>query len=50
MRFAAVLNQDGGTLRMTDLADFSQRMHQALEAAGHSVSLDIVAAAQAKAA
>jgi len=43
MRFAAVLNQDGGTLRTTDLAGFSQRMRQTLEAAGHSVDLDVVA-------
>ena len=43
MRFAAVLNQDGGTLRSTDLAGFSQRMRQTLEAAGHSVDLDVVA-------
>ena len=43
MRFAAVLNQDGGTLRTTDLADFSQRMRRTLEAAGHSVDLDVVA-------
>lgn len=43
MRFAAVLNQDGGTLRTTDLADFSRRVRQTLEAAGHSVDLDVVA-------
>jgi diacylglycerol kinase family enzyme len=43
MRFAAVLNQDGGTLRTTDLADFSRRVQQTLEAAGHSVDLDVVA-------
>ncbi|WP_421915984.1 diacylglycerol/lipid kinase family protein [Mesorhizobium sp.] len=42
MRFAAVLNQDGGTLRTTDLDDFSQRMRQTLEAAGHSVDLHVV--------
>ena len=43
MRFAAVLNRDGGTLRTTDLSAFSQRMRQTLEAAGHSVDIDIVA-------
>ncbi|MET2831653.1 diacylglycerol/lipid kinase family protein [Mesorhizobium shangrilense] len=43
MRFAAVLNQDGGTLRTTDIAGFSQRMRQTLEAAGHSIDLDVVA-------
>lgn len=43
MRFAAVLNRDGGTLRTTNLADFSRHMHQTLEAAGHFVDLDIVA-------
>ncbi|MBZ9678839.1 diacylglycerol/lipid kinase family protein [Mesorhizobium sp. ES1-1] len=43
MKFAAVLNRDGGTLRTIDLAAFSDRLHQTLEAAGHSVSIDIVA-------
>jgi len=43
MRFAAVLNRDGGTLRKTDLSAFSQRMRQTLEAAGHSVDIDVVA-------
>ncbi|ESZ26744.1 diacylglycerol kinase family protein [Mesorhizobium sp. L2C084A000] len=43
MKFAAVLNRDGGTLRTTDLAAFSDRMHQTLEAAGHSLSIEIVA-------
>ncbi|PTE08856.1 diacylglycerol/lipid kinase family protein [Mesorhizobium helmanticense] len=43
MRFAAVLNRDGGTLRTTDLAAFSDRMRQTLEAAGHSLDIDIVA-------
>jgi len=42
MRFAAVLNQDGGTLRTTDLAAFSDQLQQTLEAAGHSVRIDIV--------
>ncbi|UCI08726.1 diacylglycerol/lipid kinase family protein [Mesorhizobium sp. B1-1-8] len=43
MRFAAVLNQDGGTLRSTDIAAFSDRLRRTLEAAGHSVQIDIVA-------
>ncbi|UVK40179.1 diacylglycerol kinase family lipid kinase [Mesorhizobium sp. AR10] len=43
MRFAAVLNRDGGTLRTTDLSAFSDRMRQTLEAAGHSIDIDIVA-------
>ncbi|MCQ8874319.1 diacylglycerol kinase family lipid kinase [Mesorhizobium sp. LMG17149] len=43
MKFAAVLNRDGGTLRTTDLVAFSDRMHQTLETAGHSLSIEIVA-------
>ncbi|MER8442627.1 diacylglycerol kinase family lipid kinase [Mesorhizobium sp. M1066] len=43
MKFAAVLNRDGGTLRTTDLAAFSDRMHRTLETAGHSLSIEIVA-------
>lgn len=43
MRFAAVLNRDGGTLRTTDLSLFSDQMRQTLEAAGHSLEIDIVA-------
>lgn len=43
MRFAAVLNRDGGTLRTTDLSAFSDQMRRTLEAAGHSVDIDIVA-------
>ncbi|MDX8490526.1 diacylglycerol kinase family lipid kinase [Mesorhizobium sp. VK22B] len=43
MRFAAVLNQDGGTLRTTDVSAFAGRLRQTLEAAGHSVQVDIVA-------
>ncbi|WFP64581.1 diacylglycerol kinase family protein [Mesorhizobium sp. WSM4904] len=42
MRFAAVLNQDGGTLRTTDMAAFAERLRQTLEAVGHSVQIDIV--------
>ncbi|RWL18574.1 MAG: diacylglycerol kinase family lipid kinase [Mesorhizobium sp.] len=43
MRFAAVLNQEGGTLRTIDLSAFTDRMRQTLEAAGHSIDIDIVA-------
>ncbi|PDQ22426.1 multidrug transporter [Mesorhizobium sanjuanii] len=43
MRFAAVLNRDGGTLRTTDLSLFSNQMRRTLEAAGHSLEIDIVA-------
>ncbi|CCV11141.1 diacylglycerol kinase family protein [Mesorhizobium sp. STM 4661] len=43
MRFAAVLNRDGGTLRTTDLSAFSDQMRRTLEAAGHSIDIDIVA-------
>lgn len=43
MRFAAVLNRDGGTLRTTDLDAFSRRMAETLEAAGHQLDIDIVA-------
>lgn len=43
MRFAAVLNQDGGTLRTIDMDAFCERLRQTLEAAGHSVEIDIVA-------
>jgi len=43
MRFAAVLNQDGGTLRTIDMDAFADRLRQTLEAAGHSVEIDIVA-------
>ena len=41
MRFAAVLNRDGGTLRTIDLSGFCQRMRETLEAAGHSLAVDI---------
>lgn len=42
MRFVAVLNRDGGTLRTTDLAAFCERSRQRLESAGHSVECRIV--------
>ena len=50
MRFAAVLNRDGGTLRTTDLPAFSDRMRQTLEQAGHSIDIDIVAGKDVEAA
>lgn len=42
MRFFAVLNKDGGTLRTTDLDALRSRMEQTLEAAGHRLDIDIV--------
>ncbi len=42
MRFAAVLNRDGGTLRTIDIDAFSERLRHTLEAAGHTVQVDIV--------
>lgn len=42
MKFVAVLNGDGGTLRTTDLDAFSADLKQTLEAAGHSVDVRIV--------
>src|SRR5690606_26994899 len=42
MRFFAVLNKDGGTLRNTDLDALRSRMEQTLEAAGHRLDTDIV--------
>ncbi|MGX5802771.1 diacylglycerol/lipid kinase family protein [Bradyrhizobium sp. Arg314] len=43
MRFAAVLNQDGGMLRTIDIQAFCDQLRQILEAAGHSVEIEIVA-------
>lgn len=42
MRFFAVLNKDGGTLRTTDLDAFRTRMQQTFEAAGHRVDTHVV--------
>ena len=42
MKFAAVLNRGGGTLKTTDLSAFCDRMRETLEAAGHSVVIDVV--------
>ena len=43
MRFVAVLNRDGGALRTLDLDAFAGRMRETLEAAGHSIQIEIVA-------
>jgi diacylglycerol kinase family enzyme len=42
MRFQAVLNRDGGTLRTTDLDAFSARMRDILEGAGHGLEIEVV--------
>ena len=46
MRFAAVLNKDGGTLRTADLDRLCTRLAAALEAGGHSLTIDVVAGAE----
>jgi diacylglycerol kinase family enzyme len=46
MRFVAVLNRDGGTLRALDLDVFSSRLAHILEAAGHQVEVRIVSGPQ----
>jgi len=45
MRFIAVLNRDGGTLRTTDLDAFTGWMAATLEKAGHRLEVDIVSGA-----
>ncbi|MCV0394081.1 MAG: diacylglycerol kinase family lipid kinase [Rhizobiaceae bacterium] len=42
MKFLAVLNRDGGTLRSMDLDALSDQIRQGLEPAGHTVVVDIV--------
>ena len=42
MRFTAVLNRDGGTLRTTDLTAFAGRIRDILEGAGHQLEIEIV--------
>lgn len=42
MRFAAVLNRDGGTLRSIDVGAFSEQLRKTLEDAGHSIQVDVV--------
>ena len=50
MRFIAVLNRHGGTLRTIDLDAFSSRMTETLEQAGHSIGVECVAGHDIKAA
>jgi len=42
MRFRAILNRDGGTLRTTDLDAFSDRMRDAIVSSGHFLDIHIV--------
>jgi diacylglycerol kinase family enzyme len=42
MRFAAILNREGGTLRTIDLDAFSERLRATLEDAGHAVDITVV--------
>lgn len=42
MRFLAVLNKDGGTLRTADIPGFSKRLEETLKAAGHFVSIEVI--------
>ena len=50
MRFIAVLNRDGGTLRTTDLDAFSIRITEALEKRGHRVDIEHVSGPEIEAA
>ena len=50
MRFIAVLNEDGGTLRTTNLDAFCERMTATLEKAGHRVDIERVAGPEIEAA
>ncbi|MBX3579672.1 MAG: diacylglycerol kinase family lipid kinase [Rhizobiaceae bacterium] len=42
MRFAAILNKDGGTLKTADLDALTERMRTRLEGAGHDVDIKLV--------
>lgn len=42
MRFIAVLNRDGGTLRTIDLDGFQHRMTATMERAGHEIAINVV--------
>lgn len=42
MRFLAVLNKDGGTLKTTDLEAFSDRTRETLASKGHEIDIEIV--------
>lgn len=46
MRFIAVLNREGGTLRTTDMEAFSERLSETLEQAGHTVKICVVAGSE----
>lgn len=50
MRFSAVLNRDGGTLRTTDLDGFCAFMSRTLQAAGHHVDIAVVSGTEMPAA
>ena len=50
MRFIAVLNRDGGTLRTTDLDAFGSRMTETLEKRGHRVDIEHVSGPEVEAA
>jgi diacylglycerol kinase family enzyme len=50
MRFIAVLNRDGGTLRTTNLDAFCERMTATLEKAGHRVDVERVSGGDIEAA
>ncbi|MBL8581573.1 MAG: diacylglycerol kinase family lipid kinase [Rhizobiaceae bacterium] len=41
MHFRAVLNEEGGTLRTTDLDALSSRMRETLNAAGHELEIEV---------
>ena len=42
MRFVAVLNRDGGTLRTIDMSAFHERLRESVEAAGHAIEIETV--------
>lgn len=42
MRFAVILNRDGGTLRSIDVDAFAARLSAVLEEAGHTVDVEVV--------
>jgi diacylglycerol kinase family enzyme len=46
MRFTAVLNRHGGTLRTIDVDAFAERMRTTLEQHGHQLDVDIVGGAE----
>lgn len=50
MRFSAVLNKDGGTLRTTDLDSLCAFMSRTLQVAGHHLEIDVVSGSEMPAA